>query len=54
MDTPKNIPLPDPAHPSEVRAFLRAVDFHPSRVLGQNFLIDRNILGILLDAAGVG
>ena len=54
MDTPKNIPLPDPAHPSEVRAFLHAADFHPSRVLGQNFLVDRNILGILLDAAGVG
>lgn len=55
MDTPKNIPpLPDPAHPSEVRAFLREVGFHPSRVLGQNFLIDRNILDIIVAAADVG
>jgi 16S rRNA (adenine1518-N6/adenine1519-N6)-dimethyltransferase len=37
--------------PSEVRALLAAMDFHPSRVLGQNFLIDANILNILLDAA---
>lgn len=37
--------------PSQVRALLREMDFHPSRVLGQNFLIDRNILNILLDAA---
>ena len=37
--------------PSEVRALLTQLDFHPSRILGQNFLIDRNILNILLDAA---
>jgi len=37
--------------PSEVRALLATMDFHPSRLLGQNFLIDANILGILLDAA---
>lgn len=55
MDTPKNsLPLPDPSHPSEVRAFLRAEGFHPSRVLGQNFLIDRNILDIVVAAAEVG
>ena len=30
---------------------LATMDFHPSRVLGQNFLIDANILNILLDAA---
>ena len=55
MDTPKNsLPLPDPAHPSEVRAFLRDAEFHPSRVLGQNFLVDRNILDIILAAAGAG
>ena len=34
-----------------MRALLTQLDFHPSRVLGQNFLIDRNILNILLDAA---
>lgn len=55
MDTPKNSQtLPDPAHPSEVRAFLREAGFHPSRVLGQNFLVDRNILDIIVAAAGVG
>ena len=37
--------------PSEVRALLTQLDFHPSRILGQNFLIDRNILDILLAAA---
>ncbi len=37
--------------PSDVRTLLATLDFHPSRVLGQNFLIDANILNILLDAA---
>ncbi|MCX6996092.1 MAG: 16S rRNA (adenine(1518)-N(6)/adenine(1519)-N(6))-dimethyltransferase RsmA [Kiritimatiellaeota bacterium] len=37
--------------PSDVRALLADMDFHPSRTLGQNFLIDFNILTILLDAA---
>jgi len=37
--------------PSDVRALLATMDFHPSRVLGQNFLIDANILNILLNAA---
>ena len=42
---------PNLTRPSEVRALLAQLDFHPSRLLGQNFLIDRNILNILLDAA---
>lgn len=42
------------ASPSRVRAILDGMGFAPSRVLGQNFLIDRNILNILLDAAEVG
>lgn len=46
MTAPVNL-----THPSEVRALLAQLDFHPSRVLGQNFLIDRNILDILLAAA---
>lgn len=37
--------------PTEVRALLERLDFKPSRVLGQNFLIDGNILRIMLDAA---
>ena len=44
---------PNLTRPSEVRALLTQLDFHPSRILGQNFLIDRNILNILLDAADV-
>ena len=38
---------------SEVRSLLIDMDFHPSRALGQNFLIDGNILDILLEAADV-
>jgi len=36
---------------SELRSLLTEMDFHPSRALGQNFLIDGNILDILLDSA---
>ncbi|HPC19596.1 MAG: ribosomal RNA small subunit methyltransferase A [Kiritimatiellae bacterium] len=50
-DTSKMDVPPVLTHPSEVRALLAQLDFHPSRVLGQNFLIDRNILDILLAAA---
>jgi len=38
---------------SEVRALADSCGFHPSRALGQNFLIDANILDILVEAAGV-
>ncbi len=38
---------------SEVRNTLERIDFHPSRRLGQNFLIDSNILGILIDVLDV-
>ena len=34
--------------PSEVRALLAQLDFRPARILGQNFLIDRNILNLSL------
>lgn len=37
--------------PSDVAALLQARGIRPNRVLGQNFLIDQNILGILLEAA---
>lgn len=39
--------------PSDVRALLQRMDFKPSRILGQNFLIDGNILRIMLDAASL-
>lgn len=44
-------PPPNLTRPSDVRALLAQLNFHPSRVLGQNFLIDRNILTILLATA---
>ncbi len=39
--------------PSQVAAWCAARGFHPNRTLGQNFLIDRNILEALLDAAAL-
>lgn len=42
--------------PSQVKAWCIENDFHPNKVLGQNFLIDRNALEAIVDAglAGVG
>ena len=37
--------------PTEVRSLLERMAFKPSRILGQNFLIDGNILDILLGLA---
>lgn len=37
--------------PSEVKAWCIREGFHPNRVLGQNFLIDRNTLEAILDAS---
>lgn len=39
--------------PSEVKAWCIGRGFHPNKTLGQNFLIDRNILEALVDAVGV-
>lgn len=39
--------------PNEVRRVLEGLGAHPSKALGQNFLIDRNILDILLAAASL-
>ncbi len=38
-------------HPSEVRALLQRLGVRPNRTLGQNFLIDVNVLRIILDTA---
>ena len=38
---------------SQVKAWCIAYGFHPNRTLGQNFLIDRNALDAILDAAGL-
>ena len=37
--------------PSEIKRLLAKQDIIPSRVLGQNFLVDENILNIILDSA---
>lgn len=37
--------------PTQVRGLLDELGIHPSRALGQNFLIDANVLRILVDAA---
>jgi len=37
--------------PSQVKAWCLANGFHPNRTLGQNFLIDRNALEAIVDAA---
>ena len=42
-----------PTRPSDVTALFREIDFRPSRVLGQNFLVDGNILDITMDAAQI-
>jgi len=39
--------------PSQVKAWCIENGFHPNKTLGQNFLIDRNVLEAIIDAAGV-
>jgi 16S rRNA (adenine1518-N6/adenine1519-N6)-dimethyltransferase len=39
--------------PSEVKELLARLDLRPNKVLGQNFLIDGNILGIMVGAASL-
>ncbi len=39
--------------PREVKAWCLEHGFHPNKVLGQNFLIDRNALEAIIDAAGL-
>ena len=39
--------------PSQVKAWCIEHDFHPNKVLGQNFLVDRNALEAIVDAAGL-
>ena len=40
--------------PAQVKAWCAEHDFHPNRTLGQNFLIDRNVLEAIADAAFEG
>ncbi len=39
--------------PSQVRAFLNENEIRPNKVLGQNFLVDRNILESIVDAGEI-
>jgi len=39
--------------PSQVKAWCIENGFHPNKTLGQNFLIDRNILEAMVEASGV-
>ena len=39
--------------PSQVKAWCIERDFHPNKVLGQNFLVDRNALEAIVDAAAL-
>jgi len=39
--------------PSQVKEWCLANGFHPNKVLGQNFLIDKNALDAIVDAAGL-
>ena len=41
------------ASPSQVKAWCLQNGFRPNKVLGQNFLVDRNALDGILDAAGL-
>jgi 16S rRNA (adenine1518-N6/adenine1519-N6)-dimethyltransferase len=44
---------PKLTRPSEVRAWIESRQFLPSKLLGQNFLIDENILRIMVDAGEI-
>ncbi len=46
--------LPDVWRPSSVRARLDELGLRPNKTLGQNFLIDGNILQLIVRAAGIG
>lgn len=45
-------PIPD--KPSQVRDWCISGGFHPSRTLGQNFLVDRNAIEFIVGASGAG
>ena len=40
--------------PRQVKEWCLANGFHPNKVLGQNFLVDKNALDAIVDAAGLG
>src|SRR5665647_908518 len=44
----------DRSSPSAARAILARYGLHPKKRLGQNFLVDRNVLSKIADACGAG
>ena len=40
--------------PSQVKTWCIENGFHPNKTLGQNFLVDKNILDVIIETAGVG
>lgn len=46
--------IPKLTRPSDVAALLQTRGIRPNRVMGQNFLIDANILRIIVEAAEIG
>ncbi|MBC8206458.1 MAG: ribosomal RNA small subunit methyltransferase A [Kiritimatiellales bacterium] len=46
-------PLPRLTSPSVIRSLLDSLGHRPNKGLGQNYLIDGNILGIIVDAAQI-
>jgi 16S rRNA (adenine1518-N6/adenine1519-N6)-dimethyltransferase len=46
-------PLPRLTSPSIIKALLDALGHRPNKGLGQNYLIDSNILGIIIEAAKI-
>ncbi len=48
------LPVPlNPTHPSDIAKFLKTTGFKPLKKLGQNFLIDFNILNTIIKAANL-
>lgn len=43
----------DLTSPVQLKELLRRYNLHPKKRLGQNFLVDRNVLGKILDAADI-
>lgn len=46
-----NLPLPKFTNPSVIKALLNEMGHRPNKGLGQNYLIDGNIIGIIIHAA---
>lgn len=50
---PGSVPRLDPTNGTSVRRFLKAIEFRPSKRLGQNFLVDKRYLAGIVAASGL-